>query len=136
MPNRRPVYNIQKSIRSRERNLVMALSYIFIKHLKPENKKYSVSDGRGLIIEVRPNGSKYWVIRYWVDGKEKRKHIGSYPEISLKEARVKAVEERSRTLTPETPSKIFTFGEIAEEWFAKRMKDKKMSYLRTIGSVK
>ena len=100
--------------------------------MKPENKKYSVSDGRGLIIEVRPNGAKYWVIRYWVDRKEKRKHIGSYPEISLKEARVKAVEERAKTFIPETPLKIIAFGEIAEEWFLKRMKDKKPSYLQTI----
>ena len=30
------------------------------------------------------------------------------------------------------PLKIFTFGEIAEEWFLKRMTDKKPSYLRTI----
>ena len=67
----------------------MALTDIQIKQLKPKDKKYSVSDGRGLILEVRPNGAKYWIIRFWIKGKEKRKHIGSYPEMSVKEARIK-----------------------------------------------
>ena len=34
----------------------MALTDIQIKALKPREKKYSVSDGRGLILEIRPNG--------------------------------------------------------------------------------
>ena len=40
----------------------MALTDIQIKALKPQDKKYSVSDGRGLILEVRPNGAKYWIV--------------------------------------------------------------------------
>ena len=53
----------------------MALTDIQIKALKPKDKKYSVSDGRGLILEARPNGAKYWIVRFWVKGKEKRKHL-------------------------------------------------------------
>ena len=89
----------------------MALTDNAIKFLKPQAKKYAVSDGRGLILEVRPTGKKYWIIRYKIDGKEKRKHIGSYPELSLKAARVKAVEERAFALMPEEerPAKTFTF---------------------------
>ena len=74
----------------------MALTDLQIKQLKPKEKRYTVSDGRGLILEVHPNGAKYWILRFKVNGREKRKSLGSFPEIPLKEARVKAVEERSR----------------------------------------
>ena len=108
----------------------MALTDIQIKALKPQNKKYSVSDGRGLILEVRPNGAKYWIVRFWVKGKEKRKHLGSYPEMSTKEARIKAAEAKTETLVPQKDK--ITFGEIVSEWLEKKMSDKKDSYLHTI----
>ena len=110
----------------------MTLTDICIKHLQARDKKFSVSDGRGLILEVRPNGQKYWIVRVWINGKEKRKHIGSYPEMSLKEARVKAIEARSQIFNPETKNEKFIFGEIAAEWLEKRMSDKKPSYLRVL----
>ena len=74
------------------------LSELIIKHAKPKDKKYCISDGRGLIVEIRPNGQKYFIVRAFKDGKEKRKHLGVYPEISLREARVKAVEARKDIL--------------------------------------
>lgn len=110
----------------------MALTDIYVKHLQARDKKFSVSDGRGLILEIRPNGQKYWIIRVWIDGKEKRKHIGGYPEMSIKEARLKAVEARSQLFTPETKREKITFREIASEWLEKRMTDKRPSYLRVL----
>ena len=50
-------------------------------------------------IEVRPSGRRYWIIRYWVGGKEHRKSLGTYPEVSLKEAR-----ERNRVFRQQAPS--------------------------------
>ena len=107
----------------------MALTDIQIKALKPKEKKYSVSDGRGLILEIRPNGSKYWIIRTWSNGKEKRRHLG-YPQLSVKDARVKAAEERDKIFSPKIKS--VTFGELAKEWLEKHMTGKKPSYLKTI----
>mgnify|MGYP002627410250 CR=1 FL=1 len=103
----------------------MALTELQIKQLKPKEKRYTVSDGRGLILEVHPNGAKYWILRFKVKGKEKRKSLGSFPEVSLKEARVKAVEERGRK--PEEKIMV-TFGEVVSEWLEKKMKDKRQSY--------
>ena len=108
----------------------MALTDLQIKQLKPKEKRYTVSDGRGLILEVHPNGAKYWILRFKINGREKRKSLGSFPEVPLKEARVKAVEERGRK--PETEKEIITFGEVVSEWLEKKMKDKELSYLRTI----
>ena len=67
----------------------MALTELMLKQLKPEEKTYAITDGKGLMIEVRPNGTKLWVIRYWVNKKEHRTSAGVYPEVGLKEARDK-----------------------------------------------
>ena len=109
----------------------MAITELQIRHLKPKEKRYTVSDGRGLLLEIHPNGAKYWIVRFKADGKEKRKHLGGFPEISLREARTRAFEEREKMFMPEKEIKS-TFREIAEEWLKVRMKDKKSSYLEVI----
>lgn len=38
----------------------MALTEIQVRQAKPAEKTYSMGDGRGLILEVRPNGVKRW----------------------------------------------------------------------------
>ena len=50
----------------------MPLTEIMIKQAKPKDKVYMMSDGKGLALEVRPNGKKYWVIRYYVYNIERR----------------------------------------------------------------
>lgn len=70
----------------------MALSDLIIKQAKPREKRYTLSDGQELILEVHPNGRKYWVIRLWRDGKERRRSAGSFLDIPLKAARERAQE--------------------------------------------
>ena len=91
---------------------------------------YGCKVGRGLVVEIRPNGQKYFIVRAFQDGKEKRKHVGIYPEMSLREARIKAVEARRDIFAApaEVKSKI-TFGEIAQEWLKKRMNYKADKYV-------
>lgn len=55
--------------------------------LKPKDKTYRIADGKGLCLQVEPNGSKYWRLRYYFLDKAKMLALGVYPEISLKEAR-------------------------------------------------
>ena len=47
----------------------MTLSDLQIKQLKPKEKRYTVSDGRGLILEIG-------ALRFKINGREKRKHLG------------------------------------------------------------
>lgn len=56
---------------------------------KPEAKPKRMADGGGLYLEVMPNGSKYWRLKYRHGGKEKHLALGVYPGISLKDARNK-----------------------------------------------
>jgi len=58
-----------------------------IKRAKIKEKRYMLSDGDGLYLEVMPSGKKYWRLRYWIDGKEYKHSIGQYPAVSLREAR-------------------------------------------------
>ena len=70
------------------------LSNIKVEKAKcPSGKRYKwLSDGNGLLLRVESTGSKTWVARLFSkdvnNGKETKRGIGAYPEISLKEARV------------------------------------------------
>ena len=46
-----------------------------------------LADAGGLYLEITPNGSKRWFVKYRFGGKEKRLALGNYPEVSLKAAR-------------------------------------------------
>ena len=50
----------------------------------------------GLFIMVTPTGGKLWRFKYRFDGKEKKLAFGSYPEISLIDARKQRDEARSQ----------------------------------------
>lgn len=111
----------------------MKLSDIKVKNLYPKKKTYKVFDGRGLYIEVQPNGAKYWRLKYRIHDKERRLAIGVYPYVSLKEAREKREEAKRLIAENIDPSKDKkrkklrskeneknTFESVAREWFENR----------------
>ncbi|MDC8454676.1 tyrosine-type recombinase/integrase [Marinobacter sp. DS40M6] len=58
-----------------------------VKAAKSEGqKRRKLADGGGLTLVIKPE-SKVWWFRYRFGGKEKTLSLGSYPEVSLKEAR-------------------------------------------------
>ena len=65
----------------------MPLTDTRLRALKPKDKPYKVTDERGLYVEVTPTGGKLWRFRYRIGGAQKKLCIGSYPDISLKQAR-------------------------------------------------
>ena len=58
-----------------------------VRNLRPKHKLYRVSDSHGLCIEINPNGSKLWRHRYRFNNKATMKALGTYPEVSLLDAR-------------------------------------------------
>jgi len=62
-----------------------------VKQAKSKEKVYTLSDGGGLQLRVKPNGSKLWLFDYLRPYTKKRTSLsfGSYPTISLAEARSK-----------------------------------------------
>ncbi|HYK80737.1 MAG TPA: Arm DNA-binding domain-containing protein, partial [Micropepsaceae bacterium] len=57
------------------------------KKLKPRAKPFKISDGGGLFVLVAPDGTRYWRMAYRFNGKQKTLAFGTYPTVSLSEAR-------------------------------------------------
>lgn len=74
----------------------MPLTDTKIRQAKPGAKPIKMADSNGLYLQIQPNGSKLWRYRYRIGGKENVFAIGSYPELSLAEAR--AERDRARAL--------------------------------------
>ena len=96
-----------------------------IRSLVPGNKPYKAFDGGGLFLQVTPTGGLWWRFKYRFDGREKLLALGTYPDTSLKLARIKREEARSllaQAIDPgvkrqeEKAARTNTFNNIAEEW--------------------
>lgn len=96
-------------------------------------KPYKLADERGMYLEVYPNGSKYWRMKYRYAGKEKRLALGVYPEITLKEARKRRDDARALLAEGTDPgqakqaqkradklSAANSFEAVAREWYGKQ----------------
>lgn len=70
----------------------MALTDTAVRQAKPREKAYTVADGDGLALFVHPRSGKYWHFRYRVGGKAHRVSLGTYPEVSLRDARLRREE--------------------------------------------
>lgn len=104
------------------------LSDAKLRSLKTTGKHF---DGGGLFIDVRPNGSRYWRLKYRVAGKEKLLALGVYPAVSIKEAREAAAAARQAIARGDDPSAqrqadkaraahdaVNTLEAVASEWMA------------------
>jgi len=108
----------------------MALTDAAIKQALPRETDYWLTDAQGLRLLVKTNGSKYWRLKYRLDGKQKTLAIGVYPVITLKAARDRTIEAKrlvaqgvdpSQAKKNESRKKILEntslFSLIAREWW-------------------
>ena len=73
---------------------VKPLSAKKVENAKSKEKKYKLSDGAGLFLQVNPNGSKFWRLSYRFNGKAKEYAIGTLKDYTLEESR----QERTRLM--------------------------------------
>ncbi len=111
--------------------LTAALTAIKIKNAKGRDKPYKLTDGQGLFLQVTPSGSKLWRFKYCFGGKEKLLAFGTYPEISLADAREKRDAARKQVANGIDPGEVRraqkaakdqsenSFEVVAREWHAK-----------------
>lgn len=87
----------------------MPLTDIKIRNAKPTAKPRKMFDGDGLYLLVsptkKPGRGKSWRFKYFFDGKEKLLSLGSYPEISLAEARSRRDQARKLIANSIDPAK-------------------------------
>jgi integrase len=106
----------------------MPMTFVALENAKPRDRPYKLSDGDGLHLLIKPNGSKLWRFRYQFMGLEKMISFGEFSEVSLADAREKRLEARKLLSQGTDPSqkkkedKITsavaaqnTFGLVAEE---------------------
>lgn len=75
----------------------MPLTDTAIKNAKPKpDKAYKLPDEKGLYLLVTVNGGKWWRFDYRFDGKRKTLSMGTYPDTTLKQARDKRDNARSK----------------------------------------
>lgn len=114
----------------------MRLNINQIKALKPRQKPYKSTDGHGLYLEVFPNGSKLWRLKYRFLGKESRISFGRWPEVSLADARrlredartkirdgINPSLERRQAKAKEQLNADTTFSSVADEYIQTKMVD-------------
>lgn len=91
----------------------MPLTDTAIKALKPKVKRYTVSDERGLVLEVFPTGGMLWHHRYRLDGKQERVTLGRYPALSLKLARKLRDERATLVALGQSPAQQKRLAKVA-----------------------
>jgi len=110
----------------------VALTDTKVRTVKPKEKPFKIADGKGLFLVVQPNGSKYWRFRYRFADKEKLLALGTYPDVTLADARRKRDEARKQLADAVDPSMAKqlkkraqrltaenSFETIAREWHIK-----------------
>jgi len=91
----------------------VALTDTALKAFKPKEKTYTVSDERGLYIEVFPTGGMVWRYRYRLDGKYEKLTLGKYPALTLKNARIKRDEAAQDVAMGKSPAKQKQLKKVA-----------------------
>lgn len=110
----------------------MSLTDVKVRNAKPGEKQVKLSDSGGMYLLVTPNGGKCWRLKYRFCGKEKVLALGTYPEVSLADARVKRDVARKQIAAGIDPGEVKkaqkaartaaaenTFEVLAREWHAK-----------------
>ena len=105
---------------------------------KTKDKEYNLSDGNGLFLRIKPTGAKAWIFNYYhpVTNKRTSFTIGTYPAITLAQARQKREEYRALLAQSIDPQEYIkeqeliknaqnenTFYKVALLWKEKRSKE-------------
>ena len=109
----------------------MAKSDTKFRNAKPEAKPYKLSDELGLYLLINPVGSKYWRLKFRIDGVEKLFALGVYPDVSLETARarrdaarvliaqgINPVQAKHDADRAKQAATVDTFEALAREWWA------------------
>lgn len=111
----------------------MPLSELKVRNARPAEKPQKLSDGGGMYMLVAVSGAKLWRMDYRFAEKRRTLSFGSYPDLSLAEARRRLEAARSLLAQGRDPglqkkldkiqarlSAANTFRSVAEEWLDKK----------------
>jgi integrase len=126
----------------------MALSDLIVRQAKTAGKRYTLYDNDCLSLMVSVAGGKSWIFRYCWLGKQKRMSLGSYPALSLREARAerdKAQVLLAKGIDPQIErdqlrhaAKLageYTFKNVFDAWVEHRRKELKEGRQSTLSQI-
>jgi integrase len=85
--------------------MTIKLDYQTVKNIKTPGR-YTDALIKGLHIWVKSNGKKYWIFRYSFNNKQHNLSLGSFPSLSISEARIKAQQHREQIANGVNPIAI------------------------------
>ena len=88
--------------------------------------------GLALVLIVSYGGSKTFRVVTYRNGKPQSRKLGSYPAVSVKDARAKAREYWQNPQKFEAQAEVGTFKSVAAEWVKRHVEAKK---LRSRGEI-
>ena len=123
-------------LRPTHNHLTHMLTDTKVRSLKPRDAIYRVADTNGLVIEVRPAGTKAWRYRYRYLGKASIITLNEYPAMGLQAARLERDRLKALLRGGANPAQVaraekmtngeraaVTFGSIGLEFLAKRTRE-------------
>jgi integrase len=121
------------------------LTEIACRNARKSDKAQKLSDSGGLYLFVTPTGFKSWRLKYRIGQTEKRLILGSYPEMSLREARDRRDEarkqlrdgldpsiERKKTRAAQAAGPSQSLQRFAEDWHAARKSGWRPHYAKAV----
>jgi len=122
------------------------LTVTAVNNAKAKDKPYKLSDEKGLYLFVQTSGSKLWRFDYRFLAKRKTLALGSYPDVTLADARVRRDNARKQLANDIDPSESKkavkasslkasenSLEAVTREWAASYFKNKSSSHhVRTI----
>ncbi len=103
----------------------MKLSESKVRAAKPQAKRYRLTDGAGLVLDITPAGKKVWRFRYQRQGRDVAVTLGEYPAITLLEARQAALDLKRSGTDPraaaarQQATDAVTFQSVSEAYMAR-----------------
>lgn len=126
----------------------MALTDVAVRQARTIGKDYTLPDFDGLSLAVSATGGKSWHFRYYWAAKQKRMSLGTYPEVSLREARALRDETRAllaKGINPKIDRKQKlrsvrlatenSFKAVYRQWLAHRRLDLKEGRQSTLAQI-
>ena len=129
---------------------ILPLSDLQVKNAKPKEKDCKLSDGYGLHLLITPTGGKLWRFQYRFDNKQKILALGSYPSVTLSDARQRREDARKllansvdpcalrktqkECVTVQVENDKNTFEKVAKDWLEKNSPMWSDSHIKTITS--
>lgn len=112
------------------------LTDVATRQAKPGPKATKLTDDKGMFLLITAAGGKLWRLKYRFEGKEKLLAMGTYPAVSLNDARKRREDARALLAKGKDPSRekqrdkirarmeaADRFKAIAIEYCAKRRRD-------------